>query len=129
MSTPPAYQPARCNIGSTERRRRYRLATGAYVAALAYAATVVLSGAPAFLLVGLVVPLSLGTEWLLQARQSFCAGLALSGRFSFEGRVGRVPNGPARESDRRYGFRLFLLGLGAGVGATALVYAGVQLLA
>lgn len=112
-----------------ERRQRYRLAAGSYIAAVAYAATILLADAPQFLLVGLVVPLSLGTEWLLQARRSFCAGLALSGRFKFEGRLGRVPDGPARESDQRYSLRLFLVGLGTGVVTTSVVYVGVQLLA
>ncbi|WP_255197258.1 hypothetical protein [Halorarius litoreus] len=127
-TTPPEYRPGVCNIGGSERRHRYRLAAAAYLVALVYAAVVLVSDTPTFLLVGLVVPLSLGTEWLLQARRAFCAGLALSGRFSFDGQRGTVPD-DAQPSDRRYGFRLFLVGLGVGAVATAVVYAGATLVA
>ena len=148
---PPDYEPGVCNIGSAERRRRYRYAGVCAVAAVAYATAVLATPVPTALLLGLFVPLSLGTEFLLQARRSFCASLGLRGRFDLRGSgsgsvatdggsgddrdgrvgrpattagpVGRVSDPDARTVDRRYALRLTVLGvLGGGAGAT-LVYA------
>ena len=82
---PPDYEPGVCNIGSAERRCRYRYAGVCAVAAVAYAATVLATSVPTALLLGLFVPLSLGTEFLLQARRSFCASLGFRGRFDLRG--------------------------------------------
>jgi hypothetical protein len=82
---PPDYEPGVCNIGSAERRRRYRYAGVCAVAAVAYAAAVLATSVPTALLLGLFVPLSLGTEFLLQARRSFCASLGFRGRFDLRG--------------------------------------------
>lgn len=84
-SPPPDYEPGVCNIGSAERRRRYRYAGVCAVAAVAYAAAVLATSVPTALLLGLFVPLSLGTEFLLQARRSFCASLGFRGRFDLRG--------------------------------------------
>lgn len=82
---PPDYEPGVCNIGSAERRRRYRYAGVCAVAAVAYAAAVLATSVPTALLLGLFVPFSLGTEFLLQARRSFCANLGFRGRFDLRG--------------------------------------------
>ena len=136
--SPSDYRPGVCNIGARERRRRYRYAGACAVAALAYAAGVLASSAPTGLLLGLFVPFSLGTEFLLQARRSFCASLGLRGRFDLggeggdgvatDGGAGRVTDPEARAADRRYSLRLTLLGVvGGGVGA-AFVYGGAVVL-
>jgi hypothetical protein len=82
---PPDYEPGVCNIGSAERRRRYRYAGACAVAAVAYAAAVLATSVPTALLLGLFVPFSLGTEFLLQARRSFCASFGFRGRFDLRG--------------------------------------------
>ncbi|MFC7176056.1 hypothetical protein [Halosegnis marinus] len=132
MSAPPSaesrYRPGACNIGGSERRRRYRYAAVAFAAAAAYLAAVLVVGAPTFLLAGLFVPFSLGTEWALQARRSFCASLALSGRYSFDGDGGEVDDADAHRSDRNAGLVFAGLGILAGAVATGIVYGAVALL-
>lgn len=147
-ATPPGYRSGVCNIGQRERRRRYLFAGVCAVAAVAYAAGVLAWSAQTALLLGLFVPLSLGAEFLLQARRSFCASLALLGRFDLRGEdasepvevdggrgrspdgfgeVGRVTDPSALEADRRYALRLTVLGVLCGGAGTALVYAAVAL--
>ena len=144
--TPPGYRPGVCNIGGHERRRRYRYAGVCALAAVAYAVAVLAWSAPTALLLGLFVPLSLGTEFLLQGRRSFCASLGLRGRFDLRdadresvasvaadgGRggspggseeVGRVTDPSALAADRRYALRLTVLGVLGGAAGSALVYA------
>lgn len=133
MSSAPSsaesrYRPGACNIGGSERRRRYRYAAVAFGAAAAYLAAVLLADAPTVLLVGLFVPFSLGTEWALQARRSFCASLALSGRYSFEGDEGTVADADAHRSDRNAGLVFAGVGLAVGTVATGVVYGAVVLL-
>ena len=108
------YRPGACNIGDRERRRRYRLGAGALLVAAVYLAVVFVSGVPAVFALGAFVPLSLGCEWCLQGRQSFCATLGFAGRYEFAGDSGAVSDEAARRADRRYAFRLTLLGLVAG---------------
>jgi len=76
------------------------------------------------------VPLSLGTELLLQARRSFCAAPGFRGRFDFggdgatpgddgvatDGGAGRVTDPAARRADRRYALRLTVVGVLVGDG-------------
>jgi hypothetical protein len=132
--SPSDYRPGVCNIGSAERRRRYRYAGVCGVVAVGYAAGVLAWSLPTALLLGLFVPLSLGTELFLQARRSFCAGLGLRGRFDFggeagddgvatDGGAGRVTEPAARRADRRYALRLTLLGVAGGAAGAVLVYA------
>ena len=126
-STTSGYRPGVCNIGSHERRRRYRLGVGAVLVGIAYLAFVAIAELPAVFALGVFVPLSLGCEWCLQGRQSFCATLGFAGRYEFAGEAGAVPDDEARRADRRYAFRLTLLGLlGGGVLAVA-AYAALSL--
>jgi hypothetical protein len=137
-STTEVYRPGACNIGVHERRRRYRLAAGALLAAVGYLAVVVVTGLPAVFALGAFVPLSLGCEWCLQGRRSFCATLGFAGRsfcatlgfagrYAFPGARGRVPDGGARQADRRYAFRLTILGLLAGAVLTLGTYVALLL--
>jgi len=136
--SPTDYRPGVCNIGSRERRRRYRYAGVCAAAAVAYAAGVLVTTLPAALLLGLFVPLSLGTEFLLQARRSFCARLGFRGRFDFggeddgpvatDGGGSRVTDPAARAADRRYAFRLTVLGVLGGAAGAVLVYGAAVVL-
>ncbi|WP_276261395.1 hypothetical protein [Haloglomus litoreum] len=138
MTVPSAYRPGACNIGRSARRQRGLVALVSLVGAGGYAAFVLVSDLPTLLLLGLFVPLSLGIEWGLQARRSFCVTLALQGRYDFrEPRTdggetdqgqGTVPDEAARSEDRRYALQLTLIGLAAGALLTGLVYAGAVLL-
>jgi hypothetical protein len=72
------------------------------------------------LVLGAFVPLSLGVEWYLQGRHSFCATLGFTGRYALGWERGAVTDEDARAADRRLAFRLALLGLfGGGVLAAA----------
>jgi hypothetical protein len=147
--TPPGYRPGVCDIGGRERRRRYQYAAICGLAAVAYAAAVLAWSGPTALLLGLFAPLSLGIEFLLQARRSFCASLGLRGRFdlrggdgnesiaadgevrpvalpddpSGDGKVGRVTDPADRASDRRYALGLTALGVFGGTVGTLLACA------
>jgi ferric-dicitrate binding protein FerR (iron transport regulator) len=135
---PPGYRPGVCNIGPSERRRRYRYAGVSGVVAVACAAAVLAWSVPNVLLIGLFVPLSLGTEFLLQAQRSFCAVLGFRGRFDLDGGTdgsmvpdggaGHVTDPAARRADRRHAARLTVLGVLGGATGTALVYGAVALL-
>lgn len=125
--TTTGYRPGACNIGPHERRRRYRLAAGAFLVAAAYLVVVAVSGVPAVFALGAFVPFSLGCEWCLQGRRSFCATLGFAGRYAFAGQAGEVTDDDARRVDRRYAFRLTLLGLLTGAGLSVATYAMVSL--
>jgi hypothetical protein len=127
VSSDARYRPGVCNIGASERRRRYRYAAVALVAAVAYFVAVVVTDAPAVLLVGLFVPLSLGAEWALQARRSFCAGLALTGGYSFDDTDGEVTRPADRRADVAAGLLFACLGIVAGAVGTAVAYVAVAL--
>lgn len=126
-STTSAYRPGVCNIGNRERRRRYRLGLGAVLVGVAYLAVVAVAGLPAVFALGGFVPLSLGCEWYLQGRQSFCATLGFAGRYEFAGEAGEVPDTEARRADRRYAFRLTVLGLLCGGVLAAAAYVTLAL--
>lgn len=121
----PEYEPAACNIGGAERRRRYRLASASLLAAGAYLAVVLAFDEPRVLLVGLAVPLALSVELSLQGRRAFCAALGARGRYAFDGTGGRVADPAAREADRRYAGWLTVLGVLGGAALTVLVLAVV----
>jgi hypothetical protein len=138
VTVPSAYRPGACNIGRAARRQRGLVALVSLLGGGGYAAFVLVSDLPTLLLLGLFVPLSLGIEWGLQARRSFCVTLALQGRYDFHERRsdggaersgrGEVPDAAARSQDRQYALQLTLIGLGGGAVATALVYGAAVLL-
>ncbi|MFB6117950.1 hypothetical protein [Halosegnis sp.] len=122
MSAEPQYSPGVCNIGPAERQQRYRYAAASIVAAVVYAGTVVFADAPPVLLIGLAVPVALATEWLLQARRSFCATLALAGRYAFDGATGQVETPANRRVDQVTAVRFVAVGIVAGLFAAGLAY-------
>ncbi|GGM62602.1 hypothetical protein GCM10009017_10880 [Halarchaeum rubridurum] len=97
-----------CNIGRRERRRRYTYAAAALVAAGAFVVGVVLGVVPQELVPALFVPLALAAEWYLQASKSFCAALALLGRYSFEDadEHGAVEDPADRAADQQYAVQI-----------------------
>jgi hypothetical protein len=119
VSTPPDYVPGACNIGGDERRRRYRLGALSLVAAVGYAAAVAVLAVPTALAVGLFVPFSLGIEFLLQGRRSFCASMGFRGRYESGDGDGRATDEEALSADRRYALELTLLGTVGGAALTA----------
>jgi hypothetical protein len=130
MDTPSTYRPGTCNIGGAARRQRLLVALVAFLGAGGYAAFVTVSGAPTVLLPGLFVPFALGIEYGLQARRSFCATLALQGRYDFRGEgggTGSVGDPAARRDDRQYALRLAVLGLLGGAVLTGVAYGVVVL--
>ena len=103
-----SYRAGVCNIGRRERRRRYMYAAAALVAAGAFVLGVVIGVIPQELVPALFVPLALATEWYLQASKSFCAVLALLGRYSFEesGDRGTVDDPANQAADQQYAVRI-----------------------
>lgn len=121
------YRPGVCNIGSPQRRRRYALGTAALGAAVGYAAACLAGALPEALLIGVFVPLTLGFELVIQARQSFCARLAYLGRYEFAGDGGEtdaVSDSTDRRTDRVRAVRITAVSVAAAAAATlALVVA------
>jgi hypothetical protein len=113
------YRFGACVAGHAERRRRYGYAGVAYLVAVGYLGLVLAVDAEP-LVVGLVVPLALGTEWLLQARESLCRRLGLRGS-SPERSPGLSRCGASRATHRaarRRALVLTLTGLATGVVGT-----------
>lgn len=128
MSGCSQYEAGVCNIGGSERRRRRRYAAVAVAVAIVYLVVVLVSSLPTLLLVGLFVPLAIGFEMALQARQAFCASLALSGEYAFDDERGQVADPDARRTDRAAGLKFTVLGIAGGAVTTTLVYGIVTLL-
>ena len=116
------YKFGACDAGYAERRRRYVYAVVAYLAAVGFLGLVLAFDAKP-LVVGLAVPIALGTEWLLQARESLCRrlGLRTSGG-SAPSESARCGEGRAtHRAARRRALVLTLTGLATGVVATGAV--------
>ena len=92
------YQPGVCNLGSAEvaqRRRVGLLGIGAAIV-LAIALLAVDASAAARLIV--FVPLAGGFVGLVQARQRFCVGYALAGRYNVTDAMGTTTAVASREA-------------------------------
>lgn len=112
------YRFGACDAGHAERRRRYVYAVVAYLAAVGYLGVVlVLDATP--LVVGLVAPLALGTEWFLQARESLCRRLGLRASSAEPSRCGTQR--ATQRAARRRAFVLTLAGLATGAVGTGVV--------
>jgi hypothetical protein len=96
------YRPGACNIGPRQRRRRAQRAAAAAAVAVGIVAAQLLGVLPdRLLLVGTFVPLALAFEWAIQARESFCVGLALLGRHDVGTDDGEATGRVAEPNDRR----------------------------
>ena len=102
------YEPATCNIGRGERRRRAVVSAVAFGAAVLYLWLCVVADVPTVLFGGVFVPLAIGFEWAIQAHAAFCVRLALLDRYDFRSDGGRLaklptrnPSGPTRPERRR----------------------------
>ena len=122
MPTKSPYSAGTCNIGGRERRARYRYAGLALLAAAGYLAVVLPTELPSIPLVGLFVPFSVGAEWTLQARRSFCARLALAGEYAFDGQAGEVTDAEARRTDGNAAVVFAVADVAVGAVATAVIY-------
>lgn len=136
-----SYEPAVCNIGRPQRRRRLAYAGGGFGAAAAYLLGYAGGVVPGELLVGMFVPLAVGFEWGLQAYTAVCVRLALTGRYDFRGavpeesgdhdhqptgdggRTGRVTDPEARRADQVEAAKITAAALVLAAAATAGVVA------
>ncbi|WP_436923821.1 hypothetical protein [Halosimplex amylolyticum] len=124
MST---YQPASCNIGPRQRKRRLVVAATAFGAAAGYAGAVAGGYLPEPLLVGVFVPLAVGFEWVIQASTGFCVRLALLNRYDFratggEG-TGTVSDAGHRRADYEYAAKITVAAAALAGLTTALAWA------
>lgn len=135
-SSTNAYRPGACNIGSSQRRRRHRLGVATLGVAVAYAAAGAAGVFPDALIGGVFVPLALGLELVVQAKESFCARLAYLGRYDFsddsagddwgetDDRADRVADPAHRHADRLRAARITAAAVTTAAAATlALVLA------
>ncbi|MFC7142355.1 hypothetical protein ACFQMA_21265 [Halosimplex aquaticum] len=127
MST---YQPASCNIGRRQRKRRLAVAVAAFAAAAVYVGAVAGGFLPRPLLVGVFAPLAVGFEWAIQASTGFCVRLALLSRYDFrtsgDGEASGAVSDPAhRRADREYAAKLTIAGAVLAGVTTALAWVAV----
>lgn len=97
------YEPATCNIGRGERRRRAVVSAVAFGAAVLYLSLCVVADVPTALFGGVFVPLAIGFEWAIQAHAAFCVRLALLNRYDFRsdgGEVGEVADPQSEWADQ-----------------------------
>ncbi|MEX1296523.1 MAG: hypothetical protein AB1Z67_10160 [Candidatus Limnocylindrales bacterium] len=103
-----AYQPGVCNIGPAEIRRRRLIGYLGLAAAVVVALLLLAVDAPAWMRLGLALPVAVGLEGLIQARERFCAGFAMAGLQNM-GELGSetaVEDDEARAADRRKAMRI-----------------------
>ena len=100
--------------------------------AVAYAAAGLTGALPPALLGGVFVPFALGFEFVIQARESFCARLAYLGRYDFpgtgagdgDGETDCVADPTDRRADRLRAARITAVAVAAAAAATlAIVFA------
>lgn len=118
------YRPGACNIGTAERKRRYALGVAGLAVAAAGTVAVFAGVLPRELVPALFAPLAVGVEGVLQGSRSFCAVLAVLGRYSFgDHEAGRVEDPANRRADRTSAVRLTATSVVVAAVATAVVYA------
>lgn len=131
-----AYEPGQCNIGPRERRKRRLFGLASLIGGTAYAVAVVAVAWPPVALLGTFV-FAVGAAFgLIQARESFCAGFAMTERYDLSsvggeesdatgdgGReAGRVTNAAAVRQDRLRAGRLLVKAVLVAALVTAIVY-------
>jgi hypothetical protein len=97
------YEPGVCNIGPRERRKRRLLGLASMIGGVAYVVAVIAVAWPPLALLATFPFVLGGTIGLLEARESFCAGFAVTERYDLSdagGDEGRVHNAAAVQRDR-----------------------------
>ncbi|GAD51622.1 hypothetical protein MBEHAL_0382 [Halarchaeum acidiphilum MH1-52-1] len=119
-----SYRAGVCNIGRRERRRRYAYAALSFLIAVAFVLGAALDVIPHELVPALFVPLALAIEWYLQASKSFCALLALLGKYSFResDERGTVSDPDDRAVDRASAVRITAISVVVAALVTAAVF-------
>ena len=119
----PSYMPGACNIGPEEIARRRAAAVTGLLATAAFAAALIVTGAPDALRLLVAVPAATTAIAALQVRDRFCVAYAAQGVYNLDGPAGRatpVLDADSRIRDRRRAARMILAGVAAGL-ASALV--------
>lgn len=112
-----AYEPGVCNIGPAEIARRRRIGHAGLLVSAALLAVLLVTGAPHWTRLALVLTAAVSASGYLQARLHFCAGFGSTGAYNFGalGTVERVADQGARSRDRRRSLEIQLASLAVGL--------------
>ncbi|QCC51021.1 hypothetical protein [Halapricum salinum] len=119
------YQAGVCNIGGTERTRRWQMGFASFAVAVLYVAVVLWFGLPVTYLLGTFVFLYGGALGVLQAQKGFCAAYGMSGRYGFDDGSGSVEDTAALASDRKRSLLIIAQASAAALLGTSLLYGAV----
>jgi hypothetical protein len=114
---PSEYVPGVCNIGPAEIARRRRTGHVGATVAVVLLAVLLVTDAPAWTRLLVLLPAAVSASGYLQARLRFCAGFGAAGVFNFaeRGTTYRVADPEARRRDRAMALRIgaasFAIGL------------------
>ena len=120
----PSYMPGACNIGPEEIARRRAAAVTGLLATAAFAAALIVTGAPDALRLLVAVPAATTAIAALQVRDRFCVAYAAQGVYNVAGKAGeitRVADHEALRRDRLRAARMVLAGAAAGLAAALLL--------
>jgi hypothetical protein len=123
--TDSEYQAGVCNIGSTERTRRWQLGFASFAVAVVYVAAVLFAGLPVTYLLGTFIFLYGGALGVLQAQKGFCAAYGMSGRYGFDDGSGSVEDAADRSSDVKRSLLIIAQASAAAILGTSLLYGAV----
>jgi hypothetical protein len=124
-----AYQPGVCNLGRAEIAQRRRVGILGIVASVVFAGILLAVDAPAAARLLVFLPLAGGFVGLVQARQRFCVGYALAGRYNVTDQMGTtqaVASREARIADLKGTVRIGLLSI-VPAAAIAIVFAALPI--
>jgi hypothetical protein len=120
------YEPGVCNIGARERRKRRNFGLASLIGGAAYVIAVIAVDWPDVALLASFLFALGAAVGLMQARASFCAGLAMAERYDMTGDDGgdaaRIHDAAAVRKDRMRAGRLAAEALLLALLATVLVY-------
>jgi hypothetical protein len=128
MDRPAKYESGRCNIGPAEIARRQMAGHAGTLATVALLGILLLTDAPSWARLVLILPAAGAASGYLQAAFRFCAGYGWRGVFNFgeagHDRTTPVPDPDARRADRR---KAVLIGLASGAIGAAVAVMALQL--
>lgn len=116
------YQAGSCNIGGRERSQRRLLGYASLAGTAVLVAAVLGLALPEWYLLGAFPLLFGGTLGVLQARERFCVGYGLAGRYGFDDAGGTIEDEQAKASDRKRALSLSAKALVVAAVGTAVVY-------